>query len=106
MDDRTGAEEATDIQIGTVYSRNATIWSEYDVLANPDQCALDAPLMKTLLVNTVRVYTVNNTLNHTACMNTFEEHGIYVWISLNTFETRISNVSPLNEKSSPCAYWR
>ena len=64
-----------------------------DSLADPDQCALDAPLMQTLLVNTIRVYTVNSTLNHTACMDTFKSHGIYVLIGLATVVTAIKGVS-------------
>ena len=63
-----------------------------DVLANPKQCALDAPLMKTLLVNTIRVYIVDNTQDHTECMHTFEKNGIYVIIDLPTYKTTIDNV--------------
>ena len=63
-----------------------------DPLADPDQCALDAPLMQTLLVNTIRVYTVDNTESHDACMKSFSEHGIYVIISLHTPENNINSV--------------
>lgn len=45
---------------------------------------LDAELMQRLLVNTIRVYTVNSTLNHTECMNIFMDHGIYVIVDLTT----------------------
>jgi len=71
-------------------SKNAT--NAVDVLANPKQCALDAPLMKTLLVNTIRVYTVDNTANHTECMKTFENAGIYVMIGLSTVDIAIDRV--------------
>ena len=63
-----------------------------DVLANPKQCALDALLMKMLHVNTIRVYTVDNSRNHTECMNTFKSHGIYVIIGLWTLALRIAPV--------------
>ena len=63
-----------------------------DVLANPKQCALDAPLMKILLVNTIRVYSVDNTKNHTECMNIFESNGIYVIIGLWKRDMRIAPV--------------
>ena len=79
-----------------------------DSLADPEQCALDAPLMQTLLVNTIRVYTVNSTLNHTACMDTFKSHGIYVLLGLATAGTHIDGVSqtyfgnyPLRNRLSP-----
>ena len=58
--------------------------SVYDPLAVPDQCALDAPLMQTLLVNTVRVYQVNNNKSHDECMQTFAQHGIYVAVGLDS----------------------
>ncbi len=73
-----------------VASKNATI--AVDVLANPEQCALDAPLMKTLLVNTIRVYAVDNTANHTDCMKIFENAGIYVIIGLWTIDMGIDRV--------------
>lgn len=57
--------------------------SAVDVLTNPDQCALDASLMKTLLVNTIRVYMVDNTADHTGCMRAYENAGIYVILSLS-----------------------
>ena len=64
-----------------------------DPLSIPDQCELDASLMKNLLVNTVRVYSVNNDVSHDQCMKTFEEHGIYVVISLDTPKATINRVS-------------
>ena len=78
---------------GMVYAYGGSDPARTDKLADTDQCALDAPLMQTLLVNTIRVYTVNNNLNHTACMNTFKSHGIYVLLSLGTVDTRIVGVS-------------
>jgi len=39
-----------------------------DPLAQGDQCKLDAALMKTLGANSIRVYHVDPTANHDACM--------------------------------------
>lgn len=78
-----------DMGSSAVALKNGTI---VDVLANPEQCALDASLMKTLLVNTIRVYTVDNTADHAGCMRTFENAGIYVILSLSRSDMRIDSV--------------
>jgi len=40
--------------------------------------------MKTLGVNTIRVYYIDNTLSHDACMQTFASQGIYIWLDLRS----------------------
>lgn len=60
-----------------------------DPLADPDQCKLDAALMKTLGANSIRVYHVDAAANHDSCMQTFADAGIYPWIDLDTFDTYI-----------------
>lgn len=60
-----------------------------DPLANGKQCALDATLMKSLGVNSIRVYHVDPSANHDDCMNTFSQAGIYPWIDLDTYESYI-----------------
>lgn len=72
-----------------------------DVLANPEQCALDAPLMRTLLVNTIRVYNVNSAKNHTECMTTFEKNGIYVLLGLWTPHAKIDSVLLTSGQRAP-----
>ncbi|KAL8953935.1 MAG: hypothetical protein Q9222_000222 [Ikaeria aurantiellina] len=57
---------------------------ETDTLANPAQCKLDAALMKTLGVNTIRVYSVDNAQSHDECMTTFANAGIYLLLGLDT----------------------
>ena len=64
-----------------------------DVLTDPRQCALDARLMHSLGVNTIRVYQVDNALNHTGCMHVFKSFGIYLLLSLSTAENIIDWVS-------------
>lgn len=63
--------------------------TEDDPLANPNQCKLDAALMKTLGANSIRVYHVDATANHDSCMSTFSDAGIYTWIDLDSFHTYI-----------------
>jgi hypothetical protein len=65
-----------------------------DPLVNGTQCALDAALMKTLGTNAIRVYHVDATADHTACMQTFDAAGIYAFIDLDDFDTQINQVSP------------
>ncbi|SMQ45165.1 unnamed protein product [Zymoseptoria tritici ST99CH_3D7] len=60
-----------------------------DPLATPDQCKLDASLMKTLGANAIRVYHVDPSANHDECMSAFSDAGVYVFLDLDTFDTYI-----------------
>ena len=75
---------------GVVYQ----VESETDPLANPDQCKLDAALMKTLGVNTIRVYEVEYQRDHDDCMSSFADAGIYLFLGLETSETGFNRVNP------------
>lgn len=50
--------------------------------------------MKTIGTNAIRVYHVDPTANHDACMSAFAAAGIYTWIDLDTFTTYIIGVDP------------
>ncbi|KAI4156072.1 MAG: hypothetical protein LQ341_000047 [Variospora aurantia] len=66
----------------------------YDALSNPAQCKLDAALMETLGVNTVRVYTVGSETPHDECMKYFDDAEIYVLIDLATPTTGFKRAEP------------
>jgi hypothetical protein len=65
-----------------------------DPLLNGTQCGLDANLMKTLGANTIRVYHVDGSSDHSDCMNIFADAGIYVFVDMDTFDTQIDQNSP------------
>lgn len=67
--------------------------TEDDPLIDTDQCSRDAALMKTLGANTIRVYHVDPTADHSGCMTAFANAGIYLFVDLDTFTTQIDPVS-------------
>ncbi|KAK3315124.1 Glucanosyltransferase-domain-containing protein [Apodospora peruviana] len=60
-----------------------------DPLVDAEQCSRDASLMKTLGANCIRVYHVDPSKDHSKCMATFADAGIYTLIDLDTFDTYI-----------------
>ncbi|ODQ78356.1 glycoside hydrolase family 72 protein [Babjeviella inositovora NRRL Y-12698] len=69
-----------------------------DPLANEETCKRDIAIFKDLGLNTIRVYTVDNTQNHTACMQMLHDAGIYLILDVNTPMSSISRSNP------PCSY--
>jgi hypothetical protein len=55
-----------------------------DALTNADVCLRDAVLMQKLGVNTIRVYNVDPTLDHSQCASIFNGAGIYMIIDVNS----------------------
>ena len=54
-----------------------------DPLADPDVCNRDIPEFKKLGLNTIRVYTVDNSKNHETCMSALADAGIYLALDVN-----------------------
>lgn len=50
--------------------------------------------MKTFGANSVRVYHVDPTKDHTACMKVLADAGIYLWVDLDTFSTALHTRDP------------
>jgi len=62
---------------------------EDDPLVNTTQCQLDASLMKQLGANSIRVYHVDPSADHSGCMNAFAQNNIYIWVDMDSFKTYI-----------------
>ncbi|CCF60441.1 hypothetical protein KAFR_0K00860 [Kazachstania africana CBS 2517] len=65
-----------------------------DPLADTNVCLRDLPYFQKLGINTVRVYTVDNSLSHDDCMNAFADAGIYLILDVNTPDASINRNSP------------
>ncbi|KZS93238.1 hypothetical protein SISNIDRAFT_454383 [Sistotremastrum niveocremeum HHB9708] len=79
---------------GVAYQEEGTLGSDaanslpeptdfIDPLADAPSCQRDLPNLKTLGVNAVRVYSVNASLNHDACVQSLADAGIYLIIDLS-----------------------
>ena len=55
-----------------------------DPLAEPDVCKRDIEKFKELGLNTIRVYHVDNSMDHDECMDAMAEAGIYLLLDINT----------------------
>ncbi|GMG19075.1 unnamed protein product [Ambrosiozyma monospora] len=65
-----------------------------DPLADKDICSRDIPYFKDLGINTVRVYSVDNTQDHDDCMKLLDDAGIYLILDVNTPDASISRHDP------------
>ncbi|KAI8076891.1 Glucanosyltransferase-domain-containing protein [Halteromyces radiatus] len=65
-----------------------------DPLADEAGCARDAPLMKELGANVVRVYEVDPTKDHDACMKSFADNGLYLVLDIATPKYSINRKRP------------
>lgn len=65
-----------------------------DPLADEAGCQRDIKYFKQLGINTIRVYTVDNSVNHDTCMNALAAAGIYVALDVNTPLYSINRADP------------
>jgi hypothetical protein len=61
-----------------------------DPLGDEVTCKRDIKYFEELGINTVRVYTIDGTLDHDACMEALQDAGIYLILDVNTPEASIS----------------
>ncbi|RUS13419.1 Glucanosyltransferase-domain-containing protein [Endogone sp. FLAS-F59071] len=66
-----------------------------DPLAQPQACQRDVPLMKNLSLNAIRVYAVDATQNHDACMQSLASAGIYLILDLDNPANSIDRSDPM-----------
>jgi 1,3-beta-glucanosyltransferase GAS1 len=68
--------------------------SYIDPLADSARCGIDIPLMKALRTNTIRVYAVDPTKDHSACMQMLIDNDIYVISDLSEPGLSINRDTP------------
>ncbi|KAF2503257.1 GEL1 protein [Lophium mytilinum] len=65
-----------------------------DPIADVAGCKRDVAYFKKLGINTVRVYTVDNTADHDECMSMLADAGIYLALDVNTPKYSINRAEP------------
>ena len=65
-----------------------------DPLANEAGCARDIPLLQELGTNVIRVYAIDASLDHSACMRMLHEAGIYLLQDLSNPSSSIDRDEP------------
>lgn len=65
-----------------------------DPLADEAGCARDIPILKELQTNTIRVYAIDPTQDHSACMQMLQDNDIYVVSDLSQPDESINRDSP------------
>ena len=65
-----------------------------DPIADTDGCKRDVEKFKSLGLNTIRVYSVDNSKDHDECMNALADAGIYLVLDVNTPKYSINRKEP------------
>ncbi|KAI9644156.1 1,3-beta-glucanosyltransferase [Ciborinia camelliae] len=65
-----------------------------DPIADKASCTRDIAKFKELGINTIRVYSVDNTANHDDCMSALEAAGIYLVLDVNTPLYSLNRATP------------
>ncbi|KAK5151715.1 hypothetical protein LTR04_006558 [Oleoguttula sp. CCFEE 6159] len=78
-----------------VNANSSSATTQYsDPLANPTACARDIPLLQQLQTNTIRVYAIDPTRDHTQCMQMLQNAGIYLIADLSQPSQSINRDTP------------
>lgn len=65
-----------------------------DPIADETDCKRDIAEFKKLGINTVRIYTVDNSADHDACMSALADAGIYLVLDVNTPLYSLNQIDP------------
>lgn len=65
-----------------------------DPIANEDDCTRDIEKFADLGVNTIRIYSVDNSKPHDVCMKLLSDNGIYLVLDLNLPKYSINRADP------------
>ncbi|EDN10749.1 glycolipid-anchored surface protein 5 precursor [Histoplasma mississippiense (nom. inval.)] len=65
-----------------------------DPIADAEECKSDIAKFKELGLNTIRIYTVDNSQNHDECMAALADAGIYLVLDVNTPKYSINRKDP------------
>jgi len=65
-----------------------------DPIADAKGCARDIDYFKKLGINTIRVYTVDNSADHDECMSALADAGIYLVLDVNTPLYSLNRANP------------
>ncbi|KLJ06000.1 1,3-beta-glucanosyltransferase gel1 [Blastomyces silverae] len=65
-----------------------------DPIADPEVCKRDIAKFKELGLNTIRIYTVDNSKDHDECMKALADAGIYLVLDVNTPKYSINRNEP------------
>lgn len=71
----------------------------FDPLSSPDTCKRDIPYFEQLGINTIRIYSIDNTADHDECMKALDEAGIYLILDVN-----IPSASIARDAGANCSY--
>ncbi|KAI9738196.1 MAG: 1,3-beta-glucanosyltransferase gas1 [Cirrosporium novae-zelandiae] len=77
-----------------VTSSDSSASSYVDPLANATACKRDIPYLQKLQTNTIRVYAIDPTNDHSDCMNMLADAGIYVVSDLSSPDESINRNDP------------
>ncbi|ORX83639.1 hypothetical protein K493DRAFT_239885 [Basidiobolus meristosporus CBS 931.73] len=79
---------------GVAYQPSGQTGANKDPLANIQTCTRDIAYFQDLGLNTIRVYQVDNTLNHDACMKALAAAGIYLVLDISSPSYSINRADP------------